>query len=228
MAPRTHRRFVAVALAALLSAVPLSTPLAAQGPVGTGVNVSNNRDQSWDVGTGPTPAFVDAYLVTSNPGWQAFTGPQAARWISFDFDASGPGGSPYTFRTTFDLTGYDASTATFDFRCMVDNTFLGWRLNGAPLTGGGNGTFGTTGVCGSHAAGFGSTQTVNAGFLGGLNTLEFVTNGDATTDGLIVDITNFSARQTGQVVPEPATWALLATGLVAVGGVGMRRRRATA
>lgn len=206
--------------------VSLAGVARAQGPVSTGVNLNDDlRDQSWQVQTG-TGAFEAAYLVAFNPGWGTFSGPQAARWISFDYDASGPsGGVPYIFRTTFDLTGYDLSTVSFDFRCSADNTFLGWSLNGSAPTGGGGGAFGTTGVCATHPNGIsGAFQTISSGFVAGINTWEFLTSGDTQTDALVVDVTNFTGRQPSSTVPEPSTYALLGTGLLVIGGLARRRR----
>lgn len=196
--------------------VSLAGVAGAQGPVGTGVNVVAGRDQAWQVGTGSTPTFVNAFLVTTNPGWANFTGPQTERWISASATGSGAPSGSYTFRTSFDLTGYDLASVSVQFQCMVDNNFGGWSLNG--------GAFG--GSCGFWNTGFGATQTVNSGFVAGVNTLTFAVSGDQTTDGLIVDVTGFSGRQVNSTVPEPSTYALMGTGLLGLAGIARRRRRA--
>jgi hypothetical protein len=121
----------------------------------------------------------------------------------------------YQYRTTFDLTGYDPNTASLMFRYAVDNFDFGYSLNGAALT------------LGPGGFTFGSTQTLSNGFITGLNGLTISTSGDASTDGLIIDVQGFSApRLPGTTAPETATIALTATGLLALAGWRARRRSA--
>ena len=185
-------------------------PVLAQGPLSTGSFVAN-RDVNWDVAVGTGP-FVDAFQVANNPGWGDFTGPTIARWISFATSASNPGGSPYYFRTSFDLTGYDPTTASLGFQCALDNALDVVRLNGNSVAGA---------VC--PFGNLSGVQNINSGFISGVNTLEFQIRGDGTTDGFIYNTTSFSAQAAVVAAPEPSAVVLLATGLGALGV--MRRKR---
>jgi hypothetical protein len=127
----------------------------------------------------------------------------------------------YYFRTFFDLTGFNAATAVMSFQCAIDNYPVSagsyFSLNG--------GAYG--GSCGSSNNGYQFTgaNTVNSGFVAGINNLTFHVTGDAITDGLVVGDMTLSARAV-TATPEPASIVLLATGLIGVFGVARRRRAA--
>lgn len=213
---RWSRRSFAHALAST-SLLAVAAPAAAQGPASTGVNLYSDagvqRDLRWDVAVGGA-APIDAFLVTTppSPPWAPNTASYA--WISASSNASLGGGRSYVYTTQFDLGGLDAATASLSFRCTGDNTFISYMLNATLFTSG----------CGDGSNGFQfrGTQTLSAGFVPGQNTLQFTYTGDGTTDGLVVDVQSFRAA----VIPEPGTYALLATGLLGVAGVATRRRRA--
>jgi hypothetical protein len=192
----------------------------AQAPFSTGENQAAGIDLSWEVtynNTGTWSPWAAARLVNPRPGvWQ----PNGAdyKWISVRTDASlGFAATSYYFRTQFNLIGFDPSSASLNFRCAKDNNVGSYRLNGGTAV---------TGQCGVPFT-FGASQTVNSGFIAGMNTLEFYAEGDGITDGLLVDVTDFSVRPAGTpgVVPEPATVSLLAIGLIGVFGFAGRRRR---
>lgn len=203
---RVAIRSLVVAAAALVTA---GSPALAQGPLSTGSFLAG-RDLNWSVAVG-SGAFVDAFQVASNPGWTDFTGPTIARWISFATSASNPGGTPYFFRTSFDLTGYDPTTASLGYQCGIDNFLNVVRLNGSNVSGA---------AC--PFANLSAVQNINSGFIAGINTLEFEVRGDAVTDGFIYNTDSFSAQVTS--APEPSAVILLATGLSALGVMGRRRR----
>ena len=103
----------------------------------------------------------------------------------------------YTYRTTFDLTGFDASTAQITMQVAVDNELTAVLLNGANV-----------GFTYNAFASFSSTFTITTGFVDGTNTLDFVTlnaTGSASPAG-------FRAKLNGTAFRRATTNTMLALG----------------
>lgn len=114
----------------------------------------------------PASPEAPAPAVTLLPGfpvgpWIA-EGPDS-KWISLNRTSGNVLDGNYTFRTTFNLTGFDASKARIAGKWSVDNTGVDILLNGNAL-----------GI--SNGAGFGGFTdfTIESGFVDGVNTLDFV------------------------------------------------------
>jgi uncharacterized protein (TIGR03437 family) len=131
-------------------------------------------DRHYKLVASADPAFPgpDAVTVNSNanpfPNWTA-NGPNS-KWIGPRADAgAGNSEGTYTYRTTFDLTGFNAATAVLTGQWASDNEGV-MKLNGATVS------------TGSASSFFGWTpfiiNTLNAGLVGGINTLDFVITND--------------------------------------------------
>jgi len=230
--------------AALFAAIaPLS--LAAQAFAGTGIasNVVGGLDTRWQVscralsatrlggapcGSTTASAFASAPVIWAAPGgWASVPlGINGVRYIG-----AVPSGSvgnsrgedasyEYTFRTTFSIAAEDLMGAQLELEPLrIDNYWVGFVLNGGALQPGAVSPTPLGPNGGNWTTPF--SLIINSGLQAGVNTLDLVISGNGQTDGILLD-----GRV--NVVPEPSTYVLMATGLLGLGGIVRRRRLATA
>lgn len=131
-------------------------------------------------------------------------------WID-TIPASGAG--TFTYRTTFDLTGFDITTASITGQWAVDNTGLDILINGS-----------STGISG---AGFGAFSTLNilSGFVEGVNTLDFIGNNSGGPGGLRTEL--IGVADLASPVPAPAAIWLIVSGFIGLFGVRRKSNLST-
>ncbi|QSA97553.1 hypothetical protein [Methylococcus sp. EFPC2] len=217
---------------------PLSEASTIAGLVNTGQGLSSgtvDTHYAFETLSGTATGTGGYGVVAPNSGfplnyWIANT--EASKWLAptanaaQSYDALSEG--HYKWTLDFDLSGYDASTASFSARFSADNGAT-VKLNGVSLT--------STPYPVSYRdwTSFGT----ESGFVGGINTLEFfVTNerrGSGNPTGLRVEflssnvdvakVTTPPVQLGVQAVPIPPALALLASSLPVL-LLGKRRGRA--
>jgi hypothetical protein len=190
---------------------------AINGLYNTGTGAEGSAETHYSVAstsvieTVPTVTFnnvwpVDGTWIKNSTDSKWIT-PTATQGETFDGAANGI----YTYTLTFNLTGYNASSAEFLGRVAADNSVI-VKLNGSTIGSG---------------SGFTSWGSFGAddGFAAGLNTLQFVVTNDkqwgGNPTGLRVEFTSSNVS----AVPEPATYGMLLGGLALVGAVARRRKQ---
>jgi hypothetical protein len=126
-------------------------------------------DRNWTITDDPSNApSRPATIPTPNSAWLANT--NSSRWIAPQADETqniDPPGN-YTYRTIFDLSGLDATSAKLSVSVAVDNQVNDVRLNGNSI--------GIPNPINGFAA-F-TPLTISNGFQNGLNSLDFVLQND--------------------------------------------------
>jgi hypothetical protein len=133
----------------------------------------------------PPPPPILATVTANHPNWLA--NDFDSRWIGpvAQGTTSVPQGN-YSYRTSFDLMGFDPNSAKITFRVAVDNDLTDVLLNGKSL-----------GIKYSGFTAYSSYFTLTNGFQNGTNTLEFLTSNSGTSPspaGLKVNISGTAKR----------------------------------
>jgi hypothetical protein len=146
------------------------------GLFNTGVDNSGNAlpdgeiDPHYSLVENPDGGSPDA-IVQSSTVFPIVAGPWLAnsaisKWIGPQLVTSASAAERYTYRTTIDLTGRDASTVVIFGRWAVDNTGLDIQVNGVSTTNNQSPSF-------SAYTRFALSST-NAAFVAGPNTIDFI------------------------------------------------------
>lgn len=150
-------------------------------------------------------------FVIGDPGAFVWIGNTAtSNWISAASNGL-PGIATFTYRTTFDLTGFNPTTASISGQLAADDGTRMFLNGNLVLDDSFNGSNAPWEVFVPFSA--------DTGFAAGVNTLTFVTPNIGGPAGLQVQIAG-----TASAVPEPGSWLLLGTAL-ALSGYGLRRRK---
>ena len=218
-------RTFAAPVTSLLLALSVHTPAQAAGPVlhntGTGL-VSNDVDPHYTI-VGSPVFGPNAYVKTEADGPPISAGgwlldSPASAWLApstrFDFGDIPGITDDITYQTSFDLSGFQTSGGSITGRWAADDTGLEIRLNGVAVPGLALARYDDW-----------TPFTITSGFVDGLNTLSFSTRSTLNPTGLRVE---FTASEFIPAVPEPGSWALMFSGLLAVGGLARRRTHAQA
>lgn len=182
----------------------------------------NDIDPHYQIIVNPDSESPDA-IVQNMTGFPIGDGPWLApgpdsNWIGPTLDTNGAEGD-YTFRTTFDLSGFDPTTAFVEGMWSTDNSGVDIIVNGI-----------STGETGPGFNTFGPFNISPGNFISGLNTIDFVVNNAPTTPnpiGFRIDGIRLAAAPGGVVgaptivsqpeskavkVTEPVTLLVLADG----------------
>jgi len=194
----------------------LATGLNSSGTLQTS---GDSVDANWtyqDPAASPTTGSAKVVTPASadwGPQWIG-NGP-LSDWIAPNPDTTNNGPAPYSFTTTFNLTGYDLSSVVISGGWAVDDAGT-LALNGTVISASmGNGAY----CCITSFAGtLLSAATLNQG----LNTLTItLTGSDQHLEGVRLEGSVTGTPASG--IPEPTTWTLFGLGAMSV--AVLRRRK---
>ena len=183
---------------------------------GTGANGSGDTHYSLSAASSDTTIANTVPVITldnvwpispwlANSGTSKWITPTAVQGQSFDAYSAGS----YTYTLSFDLSGYNATSASFTGRFAADNDAV-IKLNNHVIASGSGFTDWTPFAAGS-------------GFQSGLNTLQFVVGNWAQNGGNPTGLRVEFLSSRIAAVPEPSSYAMLLTGALLLGVVARRR-----
>lgn len=218
--PRTLRHLAAATLLCCAGLAHASTISLFNTGVDAGGALADRGtvDAHWRIVAGPgITSPQNAYILNDQSVGNAYYQLPSSQWIANS--ASGTDASVYQlyiYELSFDLTGYDPTTATLSGLWGVDNVG-NVLLNGVGATGTGDLMLRSVD---HHNFQNAHAFTITSGFIAGVNRLQFEIGDTGGVTGL--NVSDLSLSATPNAVPEPGSLSLLALGVL---GLWLRRRR---